>query len=181
MDLSSNRVPENGSTQISEPNTAVEQRRLHAIDLVIVGSSSTIAIAVFIGIGYVVRHVAGPSAILCVLLAAALAYLIGKINIFIHATSLSIPLSLYPSLPSFLFPCPSVSLPHLSLLFIPVHLWEKISLYIFFLYFLVSFFIDPFHHPHSISPSISLFIQCLPISLSTFCPLACSSNLHTFQ
>lgn len=72
MDLS-NRVAENGST------VSVQQKPfLNVFDLVKVGLSSTLAIVVFIGIGYVVKHVAGPSAILSILIAAFIAYLVGK-------------------------------------------------------------------------------------------------------
>lgn len=75
MDLS-NDVAENGSVQ--------QKPCLNVFDLVKVGLSSTIAIVVFIGIGYVVKYVAGPSAILSILIAAFIAYLIGKRIFFIH-------------------------------------------------------------------------------------------------
>lgn len=81
MDLSSKRVPENGSQPIESVSVVQSHVRiLNAYDLVKVGLSSTFAIAVFFGIGYVVKHVAGPSAILSVVLAAFLAYLVGKIE-----------------------------------------------------------------------------------------------------
>lgn len=50
---------------------------LNAFDLWRVGLSSTLAITIFVIIGHVVRYVAGPSAILSVILAAFLAILIG--------------------------------------------------------------------------------------------------------
>ena len=54
------------------------KHHINLFDLANVGLSSTLAIAVFIGIGYVVRHVAGPSALISVLVAAIIAYLVGK-------------------------------------------------------------------------------------------------------
>lgn len=86
MNSSLNRVPENGSEPIESVNVvfAVQRQKhsLNAFDLVKVGLSSTFAIAVFFGIGYVVKHVAGPSTILSVLLAAFIAYLVGKIELY---------------------------------------------------------------------------------------------------
>lgn len=91
MNVSSNRVSENRSQPTESMSVAtttvtattsnpiqLHERHLHAIDLVKVGLSSTLAIGVFFGIGHVVRHVAGPSAIVSVPLAAILAYLVGK-------------------------------------------------------------------------------------------------------
>lgn len=90
MELPSNRATEMG-LQCSENGENVhraavppEQFYLNAFDLVKVGLSSTFAIAVFIGIGYVVRHVAGPSTIVSILLAAFIAYLVGKIEFQTH-------------------------------------------------------------------------------------------------
>lgn len=57
---------------------AAPKHHMNLFDLANVGLSSTLAIAVFIGIGYVVRHVAGPSAIVSVLVATIIAYLVGK-------------------------------------------------------------------------------------------------------
>lgn len=79
MDLS-NRVSENGSSPRTETASVQQPRHLNMFDLVKVGLSSTFAIIVFIGIGYVVKHVAGPSTILSILLAAFIAYLVGKIE-----------------------------------------------------------------------------------------------------
>lgn len=59
---------------------ASSKQHMNLFDLANVGLSSTLAIAIFIGIGYVVRHVAGPSAIVSVLIAAILAYLVGKFS-----------------------------------------------------------------------------------------------------
>ena len=75
MDLT-NRVSENGPT----PTRTYRTSWLDVFDLVKVGLSSTFAIIVFIGIGYVVKNVAGPSAILCILIAAFIAFLVGKID-----------------------------------------------------------------------------------------------------
>lgn len=83
MDLSSKRAPENGTSPIESVSVMQSHVRiLNAYDLVKVGLSSTFALAVFFGIGYVVKHVAGPSAILSVMLAAFIAYLVGKIETF---------------------------------------------------------------------------------------------------
>lgn len=83
MDLSSKRVPENGTSTIESVSVMQSHVRiLNAYDLVKVGLSSTFALAVFFGIGYVVKHVAGPSAILSVMLAAFIAFLVGKIETF---------------------------------------------------------------------------------------------------
>lgn len=89
MDLSSNRVPENGSQPIESVSVVTpaaasqtQKRGLNAFDLVKVGLSSTFAIAIFFVVGYVVKHVAGPSTILSILLAAFIAYLVGKIDLF---------------------------------------------------------------------------------------------------
>lgn len=86
MNSSSNRVSENGSEPIESVTVVVAAQRqthfLNAFNLVKVGLSSTFAIAVFFGIGYVVKHVAGPSTILSVFLAAFIAYLVGKIEMF---------------------------------------------------------------------------------------------------
>lgn len=79
MDLS-NGVAENGSTPTTETVSVQQKPCLNVFDLVKVGLSSTIAIVVFIGIGYVVKYVAGPSAILSILIAAFIAYLVGKSN-----------------------------------------------------------------------------------------------------
>lgn len=69
------RVAENGSMGTA----SVQPKRCsNVFDLVKVGLSSTFAISIFIGIGYVVKHVAGPSTILSVLLAAIIAYLVGE-------------------------------------------------------------------------------------------------------
>lgn len=74
------------TTTASEAATAAAtkttpKRHMNLFDLANVGLSSTLAVAVFIGIGYVVRHVAGPSAIVSVLVAAFIAYLVGKFKI----------------------------------------------------------------------------------------------------
>lgn len=69
------RVAENGSMGTA---SVQPKRRSNVFDLVKVGLSSTFAISIFIGIGFVVKHVAGPSTILSVLLAAIIAYLVGK-------------------------------------------------------------------------------------------------------
>lgn len=58
--------------------TVSSKQHMNLFDLANVGLSSTLAIAIFIGIGYVVRHVAGPSAIVSVVIAAVIAYLVGK-------------------------------------------------------------------------------------------------------
>ncbi|XP_055301854.1 uncharacterized protein LOC129568229 [Sitodiplosis mosellana] len=76
MDLS-NRVPENGSTPKTASVLVHHKPRLNLFDLVKTGLSSTLAIIVFIGIGHVVKCVAGPSAILSILIAALIAYLVG--------------------------------------------------------------------------------------------------------
>lgn len=75
-----NRVSENGSTPVSESVLTYRTSWHNVFDLVKVGLSSTFAIIIFIGIGHVVKHVAGPSAILCILIAAFIAYLVGKIR-----------------------------------------------------------------------------------------------------
>lgn len=88
MNLSSNRVPENGS---AEPTNAMPMQRkqyLNVFELMKIGMSSTLSVAIFIGIGYVVRHVAGPSAILSILIAAFIAYLVGKIEFQIELQTL---------------------------------------------------------------------------------------------
>lgn len=103
MNSSLNQVHvENGST-----NAMSMQRKqfVNVFDLMKVGLSSTLAVAIFIGIGYVVRHVAGPSAIISILIAAFIAYLVGKIEFHakfkrycVHSLSFFISLSLPPSL-----------------------------------------------------------------------------------
>lgn len=75
---SMNGEPENRSQSTVE--SVVFEQHLNAFDLMKLGLSSTFAIIIFIGIGYVVKHVAGPSAILSVLIAAFIAYLVGKIE-----------------------------------------------------------------------------------------------------
>lgn len=77
MDLSTNRASEYGSTSTTT-HPIPPKSKLNAFDLVKVGLSSTFAISVFIGIGYVVKHVAGPSAILSIFFAAFIAYLAGN-------------------------------------------------------------------------------------------------------
>lgn len=81
MDLSTNRASEYGSTRTTT-DPIPPKSKLNAFDLVKVGLSSTFAISVFIGIGYVVKHVAGPSAILSVFFAAFIAYLAGNFEFF---------------------------------------------------------------------------------------------------
>lgn len=84
MDSTLNQIPKNGLKPIETVNEMAGMpkliRYLYAFDLVNVGLSSTFAIGICFGIGYVVRHVAGPSAILSIMLAAFIAYFVGKID-----------------------------------------------------------------------------------------------------
>lgn len=75
MDLSTNRAPDPLSATAM---TMLQKPHLNTFDLVKVGLSSTFAISVFIGVGYVVKHVAGPSVILSAVFAAFIAYSAGK-------------------------------------------------------------------------------------------------------
>lgn len=75
-----NQMPANGSTPAMESVSVQQKSCLNVFDLVKVGLSSTFALIVFFGIGYVVKHVAGPSSIISVLIAAFIAYLVGKIE-----------------------------------------------------------------------------------------------------
>lgn len=68
------------AVEAATSTTAAAKHHMNLFDLANVGLSSTLAIAIFIGIGYVVRHVAGPSAIVSVLIAACIAYLVGKFS-----------------------------------------------------------------------------------------------------
>lgn len=76
MDTSTNGVSGNGPTK-----SVHGKPRVNVFDLVKVGMSTVLALAVFIGIGHVVKHVAGPSAILSILIATLIAYFVGKIKI----------------------------------------------------------------------------------------------------
>lgn len=81
MDASPNRAQENGSNKPVDTASLQGNLRFNVFDLIKVGLSSTIAIAILIGIGHVVKHVAGPSAILSILIAAFIAYFVGKLEI----------------------------------------------------------------------------------------------------
>lgn len=71
-------VPAGAAT--TSTKAAASKHHMNLFDLANVGLSSTLAIAIFIGSGYAVRHVAGPSAIVSILIAAILAYLVGKFS-----------------------------------------------------------------------------------------------------
>lgn len=73
-------APEGAATTTNAAAVAASKHHMNLFDLANVGLSSTLAIAIFIGIGYVVRHVAGPSSIVSVLIAACIAYLVGKFS-----------------------------------------------------------------------------------------------------
>lgn len=81
MDASSNPAQENGSNKPADAVSQQQKFRFNVFDLVKVGLSSTIAISILIGVGHVVKHVAGPSAILSILIAAFIAYFVGKLEI----------------------------------------------------------------------------------------------------
>lgn len=52
---------------------------LNSFDLTTVGLSSTLAIGIFLIVGYVIRHIAGPAAILSIIIAAFCSYLAGNL------------------------------------------------------------------------------------------------------
>lgn len=73
---------ENGSKQqqqrVKLQSNQSQATYLSIFDLIKIGLSSTLAIAVFINVGYVVRQTAGPSTILSVVIAALIAFLAGE-------------------------------------------------------------------------------------------------------
>lgn len=81
MDASLNQAQANGTNKPADALSLQHKLHFNIFDLVKVGLSSTIAITVLIGIGHVVKHVAGPSAILSILIAAFIAYFVGKLEI----------------------------------------------------------------------------------------------------
>lgn len=77
--ITTNNLPNNHHKQYLPTATV--------FDLSSVGLSATLAITVFIIIGYVAKDVAGPSVIFSVVIAATIAFLTGKL---IHTLNLSI-------------------------------------------------------------------------------------------
>lgn len=79
--------------ETSAPSSSkIEQKRcarLNTFDLVCVGLSSTLAISIFVVIGHVVRHVAGPSTILSALLAAFIAFFVGMCRLLCYLQNIS--------------------------------------------------------------------------------------------
>lgn len=95
MNSSSHHGTETGSEQAErqeQPQRQHEQHQgktvcLNTFDLAKIGVSSTLAVAVFILVGYVVRQIAGPSTILSVLIAALIAFLAGEQALLFHSNN----------------------------------------------------------------------------------------------
>lgn len=74
-------TPSNITATMSTANTQAyaqcRARTLNTFDLTNVGLSATLAIGIFLMVGYVIRHVAGPATILSIIIAAACSFLAG--------------------------------------------------------------------------------------------------------
>lgn len=79
-EIGSTEAAMSSPVEIMTTASNIEQQKLsklNAFDLIRVALGSTLAITIFVIIGHVVRHIAGPSAILSVILAAFLGIIVG--------------------------------------------------------------------------------------------------------